>query len=142
VRFRGILLDHGIFKIDAPHILQRNRAGGPPFETVLIFRVAAPSWSLEGAEGLVFLSNEFVGHGRNEKSIPRPFGNERVGHPEKLNQSLGDDVLEWYHPCTWCRQEKKRERVGHPPIREEVTSAGIPTLLMSVQSRTTIMAFW
>ena len=29
-------------------------AGGPPFEKVLIFRVAAPSWFLEGAEGLAF----------------------------------------------------------------------------------------
>jgi len=28
------------------------RAGGAPFETSLIFRVAAPSWFLEGAEGL------------------------------------------------------------------------------------------
>ena len=28
--------------------------GGPPFETILIFRVAAPSRFLEGAEGLVF----------------------------------------------------------------------------------------
>jgi len=30
------------------------RAGGPPFETILIFRVAAPSWFFEGAEGLAF----------------------------------------------------------------------------------------
>jgi hypothetical protein len=49
---------------------------------------------------------EFVAHKRNEKSKPRPFKTERVGHPEKRNQSLGDDVLEWYHPSACCRQEK------------------------------------
>jgi hypothetical protein len=41
---------------------------------------------------------------------------ERVGHPEKLNQSPGVDVLEWYHPTVSVRQQKKRERVGHPPL--------------------------
>src|SRR6266705_4567696 len=40
---------------------------------------------------------------------------ERVGHPEKLNQSLGVDVLEWYHAIVNARQQKKCERVGHPP---------------------------
>jgi hypothetical protein len=49
------------------------------------------------------VANEFVGHGTKEKSNPRPFKPERVGHPEKLNperqnQSLSVDVLEWYHP--------------------------------------------
>jgi hypothetical protein len=50
--------------------------------------------------------NEFVAYKRSEKSKPRPFKTERVGHPEKLNQSLGDDVLEWYHPSACRRQEK------------------------------------
>jgi len=42
------------------------------------------------------VANEFVGHGAEEKSKPRPFNPERVGHPEMLTQSLGVDVLEWY----------------------------------------------
>src|SRR6266581_3189925 len=61
------------------------------------------------------VANGFVGHRRKEKSKPRPFKTERVGHPERLNQSLGDDVLEWYHPIVNARQQKKCERVGHPP---------------------------
>jgi hypothetical protein len=56
-----------------------------------------------------------VGHGRKEKSKPRPFETERVGHPEKLDQFLGVDVLEWYHLSVSSRQQKKYERVGHPP---------------------------
>jgi hypothetical protein len=60
--------------------------------------------------------DEFVGHGTEEKSKPRPFKPERVGHPEKRNQSPGVDVLEWYHPRVGARQHKKRERVGHPPV--------------------------
>jgi hypothetical protein len=40
---------------------------------------------------------------------------ERVGHPEKLNQLPGVDVLEWYHQKVRACQHKKRERVGHPP---------------------------
>jgi hypothetical protein len=59
--------------------------------------------------------DELVGHGTEEKSKPRPFKPERVGHPEKLNQSPGVDVLEWYHPQVRACQHKKRERVGHPP---------------------------
>jgi tetratricopeptide (TPR) repeat protein len=58
------------------------------------------------------VADEFVGHGRKEKSNPRPFKSERVGHPEKQNQSHSDDVLEWYHPCAGCRQEKKHGRVA------------------------------
>ena len=34
------------------HFPSELRAGGAPFETSSIFRVAAPSWFLEGAEGL------------------------------------------------------------------------------------------
>jgi hypothetical protein len=61
------------------------------------------------------VTNEFVGHGTKESSKPRPFRTERVGHPEKLNQFPGVDVLEWYHSTLRVRQQKKRERVGHPP---------------------------
>jgi hypothetical protein len=60
------------------------------------------------------VANEFVSHGE-EKSKPRPFKPERVGHPERLNQFLRVDVLEWYHPTVGARQQKKNERVGHPP---------------------------
>jgi hypothetical protein len=60
--------------------------------------------------------DEFVGQETEQKSKPRPFKPERVGHPEKLNQSPGVDVLEWYHPRVGARQHKKRERVGHPPL--------------------------
>ena len=69
----------------------------------------------EGSVGLKFPSNEFVSCGTEEKSKPRPFKSERVGHPEKPNQSLGVDVLEWYHATVRIRQQKKCERVGHPP---------------------------
>jgi hypothetical protein len=51
----------------------------------------------------------------SKKSKPRPFKTERVGHPEKPNQFLGVDVLEWYHATVRIRQQKKCERVGHPP---------------------------
>jgi hypothetical protein len=46
---------------------------------------------------------------------PRPFKAERVGHPEKPNQSLGVDVLQWYHSIVNERQQKKHERGSHPP---------------------------
>jgi len=62
------------------------------------------------------MTNEFMGHGTKEKSKPRPFKTERVGHPEKLNRFLRIDVLEWYHPCACCRQEEKT-RKGGPPAR-------------------------
>jgi hypothetical protein len=65
--------------------------------------------------GLTFLSNEFPGHARQEKSKSRPSKNERVGHPEELKQFLGVDVLEWYHSTVQKYQQEKRERVGHPP---------------------------
>jgi hypothetical protein len=80
--------------------------------------------------------DEFVGHGTKEKSKPRPFKPERVGHPEKLNQSPGVDVLEWYHPRVGARQHKKRERVGHPPDwvtgQPRATSAGGEIMLVGV----------
>ncbi|MGA7793848.1 MAG: hypothetical protein WCA19_12490 [Candidatus Acidiferrales bacterium] len=60
------------------------------------------------------VTKEFVAHKRNEKSKPRPFKTERVGHPKKLNQSHGDEVLEWYHPAVLSRQEKS-SRKGWPP---------------------------
>jgi hypothetical protein len=52
------------------------------------------------------VANESVGHGRKQKAKPRPFKTERVGHPEKLNQFLGDELLEWYHTSACRRQEK------------------------------------
>jgi hypothetical protein len=63
-------------------------------------------------------------YGNSDKSKPRPSKSERVGHPEKqspekLNQFLGVDVLEWYHPIVSVRQQKKYERVGHPPQHYE-----------------------
>jgi hypothetical protein len=45
---------------------------------------------------------------------PDPFKPERVGHPEKLNQSLGVDVPEWYHP-NWMRRQEEKLRKGAPP---------------------------
>jgi hypothetical protein len=65
------------------------------------------------------VANEFVGHGSEEKSKPRPFKHERVGHPEKQNQFLGVDVLEWYHPCVSYRQEKKPRQDGPPAKSKE-----------------------
>ena len=56
---------------------------------------------------------EFVGHGEESPKL-RPFKAERVGHPEKRNQSLGVDVLEWYHSNATRRQEEK-SRTGGPP---------------------------
>jgi hypothetical protein len=61
-------------------------------------------------------------HGTQEKSKPRPFKNERVGHPEKLNQFLGVDVLEWYHPYVGCRQEEKMRKGGPPAERHPFLS--------------------
>jgi hypothetical protein len=58
-----------------------------------------------------------LGHGTEEKSKPRPF-QKREGHPEKPNQSLGVDVLEWYHPNVSVRQWKEHERVGQPPEKK------------------------
>jgi hypothetical protein len=90
-------------------------AGGAPSKRVLTFRVAAPSRVSKGRRVWFFLSNEFVTRGTQEKSKPRPFKAERVGHPERLNQFLGVDVLEWYNPTVRTCQYKTRERVGHPP---------------------------
>ncbi len=41
--------------------------------------------------------------------------NQRFGHPERRNQLLVIDVLEWYHPTMRMVQQENRERVGHPP---------------------------
>jgi hypothetical protein len=81
-----------------------------------VCRVAAPSRVSKGRRVWFFLSNEFVSRGTQEKSKPRPFKAERVGHPERLNQFLGVDVLEWCHPTVRVCQFKTRERVGHPPF--------------------------
>src|ERR1700680_4717928 len=74
------------------------------------------------------VANEFVGHGTKEKSKPRTSKNERGGHPGKRDQFLGVDVLEWYHAIVIARQQKKRERVAHPPGREWKI-VGIPNQL-------------
>jgi hypothetical protein len=46
---------------------------------------------------------------------PDPLKAKRVGHPERQKQFLGVDVLEWYHAIVRVRQQKKRQRLGHPP---------------------------
>jgi RNA polymerase sigma factor (sigma-70 family) len=52
---------------------------------------------------------------RNGGEVKTPtLANQRVGHPEKPNQSLSVDVLEWYHPTVSTRP-KKLKRVRHPP---------------------------
>jgi hypothetical protein len=64
-----------------------------------------------------------------EPQNPDPFEPERVGHPEKPNQFLGVDVLEWYHPAVRVRQREKHERVVHPPCHFEgdaICSSGHP----------------
>jgi hypothetical protein len=50
-----------------------------------------------------------------DNQYPDPFETERVGHPKKPNQSLGVEVLRWYYPNRSTLQQRKRERVGHPP---------------------------
>ncbi len=50
---------------------------------------------------------------------PDPFETERVSQPEKPDQSLVVDVLEWYHSTLRVGQQKKREKVIHPPVREQ-----------------------
>jgi hypothetical protein len=68
----------------------------------------------EVAMAAAIAPNQFCCHWTEEKSKPRPFKTERVGHPEKPNQSLGFDVLEWYHLNAIRRQEENWGRVGHP----------------------------
>jgi len=59
---------------------------------------------------------------RKRSQDPDPFETERVGHPEKPNQFLGVDVLEWYDPVAHIRREK-HETAGHPPPFEAEGSA-------------------
>jgi hypothetical protein len=83
-------------------------AGGQSFDPVLNFRVAHLSRRATGGGFCLWLvANEFVGRGTEEKSTPRPFKTERVGHPEKLNQSLSVDVLQWHYSIVAVRQLKK-----------------------------------
>jgi hypothetical protein len=51
------------------------------------------------------VAKELIGHGTKVKSKPRPFKPERVGHPEKLNQSRSVNILRWYHPTASLRQQ-------------------------------------
>jgi hypothetical protein len=71
-------------------------AGGASFETILIFRVAAPSRFFEGAEGLDFPISLLT---MERSELQPPFKTERVGRPEGLNQLVIFDVLERYHPA-------------------------------------------
>jgi hypothetical protein len=66
--------------------------------------------------GLIFLFNELVGHATEEKSKPRPFPNERGGHPEKRSQSLAVDSVDWYHPVVRERPQIKFETMDHPLV--------------------------
>jgi hypothetical protein len=50
---------------------------------------------------------------------PDPFKPERVGHPEKLNQSLGVDVPEWNHP-NWMRRQEEKLRRDAPPAERHL----------------------
>jgi hypothetical protein len=72
----------------------------------LTFRVAAPSWVSKWRRVWIFHLHDFVGQETTKKSKPRPFKPERVGHPERLNQFLRDDVFEWYHPIVHVRGPK------------------------------------
>jgi hypothetical protein len=59
--------------------------------------------SLRLSKGAGFESME-----RREHQNPDPFQKpRRVGHPEKLNQSLGDYLLKWYNPIVCVRQLKE-----------------------------------
>ena len=62
------------------------------------------------------VANQFLAMERREHQNPDPSKTGRVGHPERPNQSLGVDVPEWYDPTVSVRQQKKCERVGHPPV--------------------------
>src|ERR1700686_4810819 len=47
---------------------------------------------------------------RREHQPPTLPKNGRIGHPQQPNQSLGVDVLEWYHPnCVRSSTEKTRK---------------------------------
>lgn len=64
------------------------------------------------------MANESVSHGAETTPKPRPFGNRRVGHPEKRTgkptPSLGVDVLEWYYRPHAFVKKKNGKRVRHP----------------------------
>jgi len=57
---------------------------------------------------------------RKRSQNPAPFKTERVGHPEKPNQSLGVDVQEWYHLNVIRRQEE----IGEGWATREMASLG------------------
>src|SRR5579871_1043980 len=72
------------------------------------------------------MANESVSHGAETTPKPRPFGNRRVGHPEKRTgkptPSLGVDVLEWYYRPHAFVKKKNGKRVRHPPFGERAMS--------------------
>src|SRR5579863_10067895 len=47
---------------------------------------------------------------RERQTLTLLFETERVEHPQKPNQSLGVDVLEWYDPTVRVRQQKKTRK--------------------------------
>jgi hypothetical protein len=75
------------------------------------------------------VANEFVGHGNQEESRPRPSKSERVGHPEeqspkKQSQYRRVDLLKWYAPTVRAVDRKMRERVGHPDAQDALRLCG------------------
>src|SRR5579863_5132102 len=63
-----------------------------------------------------------------QKSKPRPFKPERVGHPEKQNRSPGVDVLEWYHPAVRVRQEENAKGWATRHPERQTPSLGVDVL--------------
>jgi hypothetical protein len=61
------------------------------------------------------LGEAFAGNGAHQKSKPRPFKIERVGHPEKLNPLLNVAAEEWYYPNCEISSIENCGRVRHPP---------------------------
>jgi hypothetical protein len=84
----------------------------PTKRTVLAGKRGTEGDEMKTAAPVMMSLSAIVG---TEPQNPDPFEAERVGHPEKPNQSLGVDVLEWYHPAVRVRQQEKHERVVHPP---------------------------
>src|SRR6266852_51043 len=68
----------------------------------------------KGRRACFFISNQFVSDETQEKPKPRPFKTERVGHPKRLDRSLGVDVLEWYDSNVRVRQLKETRKGGPP----------------------------
>ena len=63
---------------------------------------------------------------------PKSFKPGRVGRPERLNQFLDVNILQWYHPIVRDRQDKSAAglatRVAYAPFGETYASSGAPWL--------------